>query len=92
MPTVKLNNENILTKVHSTRQLERAMKRMGVRKYIKDNQWKYIRAKVEKREGDGKKSAVFVYGNRISEPRLRRELGRHSETIFERLGRREYSA
>ena len=73
---------------HSTAQLERVKAKLGIRKNIKQDDWKLIRCHVDTRHAGGKRSLVIVNGERISDEKLGKSIKRYShETVFDRFKR-----
>ena len=78
-----------LTLNGSKAQYERGMKKLGMRKNIKDFEWKYIKTTIARRREAGKESVVLVDGTKLSGSKVDREMQRHSfESVFDRIKRR----
>ena len=67
------------------------MRKLGIKKNLKAHDWKLIGAALAERNRRGKRSAVFVVGQRVSDEKVHREVQRYNfEAQFERHQRRQW--
>jgi hypothetical protein len=71
--------------LQSKSQYSRQFKSWKFRKNIKDDEWKFVQARVQKRKRDGKESNVYVDGVLMPATKMRKEVARHDwRNVYER--------